>query len=220
MADLGNVGRRAVLAGGPSKLAFGGNLAGGISEQRLLANRVWVTPLMPTVAPAIVSTGGGVSLFGYGYGMAEGIPGPPGPAGPAGPAGPPGPSPERGSVPTEADLPTDGGETGYIYYVEDTGHVWTWHAAEGTDPAYWEDLGSFRGDPGPEGPPGPGALAVVFTQSSPAAVWTVAHNLGSYPSVTVVDTGGTVVDPDVHYNDQNTLTIVFGSATTGRAFLN
>ena len=218
LVELGVSGKRDRVAVRGYKPVPGG-MARGISDRLLLARRMWVTPSVPTVAPVSVSSGGGVSLFGYGYGVAGGVPGPPGPAGPA---GPPGPSPERGSVPTESLLPVDGGETGYIYYVEDTGHVWTWHAAdpaEGED-AYWEDLGSFRGDPGPPGPPGPPGLTYEFTQASPSATWTVVHNLNMHPSVTVVDSGGSVIVPNVFYNDLNTLTIGFGSATTGKAFLN
>jgi len=54
----------------------------------------------------------------------------------------------------------------------------------------------------------------------PATVWTIAHGLSSYPSVTVVDTGNTVIIPDVHYDSPSTVTLVFGSLTSGKAYLN
>jgi hypothetical protein len=67
---------------------------------------------------------------------------------------------------------------------------------------------------------GGGATTYTFTQGTPAATWNVAHSLGRFPSVTVVDTGGTVVIPNVTYVDANNVTVVFGSATTGKAYLN
>lgn len=61
---------------------------------------------------------------------------------------------------------------------------------------------------------------VVFTQGSPSATWVIAHNMNKYPSVTVVDSGGSVVIPSVLYTDLNNITITFGSATSGKAYLN
>lgn len=76
------------------------------------------------------------------------------------------------------------------------------------------------GPPGPPGPPGPASPGFVYTQVAPSAVWNVVHNLGFYPSVTVVDSGGSEVLVDEHYNDQNSITLVFASATSGKAYLN
>jgi hypothetical protein len=59
-----------------------------------------------------------------------------------------------------------------------------------------------------------------FVQSSPASTWTVAHGLGKYPSVTVVDSSGDVVWGDVHYVDANTVTLTFSGAFSGVAYLN
>jgi hypothetical protein len=61
---------------------------------------------------------------------------------------------------------------------------------------------------------------VVFTQGAPSATWVIAHNMNKYPSVTVVDSGGSVVIPSVLYTDLNNITITFGSATSGKAYLN
>jgi hypothetical protein len=60
----------------------------------------------------------------------------------------------------------------------------------------------------------------VHIQSSPSAAWSVVHNLEKYPAVDVVDSGGTAIIPDVHYVDTNNLTVNFGSATSGKAFVN
>ena len=68
--------------------------------------------------------------------------------------------------------------------------------------------------------PGTGDLNYVHTQGSPDDTWTVVHGLGKYPAVDVVDTGGSVVIPTVLYEDSNTVTLLFGSPTTGKAFVN
>jgi len=69
------------------------------------------------------------------------------------------------------------------------------------------------------GPVG-GDKTYVHIQSSPSAAWSVIHNLGKYPAVDVVDSGGSEVIPDIHYVDANNVTVNFGSATSGKAFVN
>jgi len=59
---------------------------------------------------------------------------------------------------------------------------------------------------------------LVFTQTNPASIWTVVHNFGYYPSVTVL-VGGEEVDADVAYPDDNTVTITFGTPQVGEARL-
>ena len=83
-----------------------------------------------------------------------------------------------------------------------------------------------EGPPGPmgaqgqPGPPGPGAVSFVFTQGPPSATWVIVHNLNKNPSVTVVDTGDSVIIPSIHYDNVNQVTVTFGSATSGKAYLN
>ena len=60
----------------------------------------------------------------------------------------------------------------------------------------------------------------TWTQGGAASVWTIAHNLGKYPSVTVVDSGGTVVVGKVAYTNNNTLTVTFQASFSGVAYLN
>jgi hypothetical protein len=60
----------------------------------------------------------------------------------------------------------------------------------------------------------------IHTQDVPLAVWVITHNLGSFPSVTVVDNLNHVVVGDIVYNSSNTLTITFTSAFAGYAYLN
>lgn len=49
-------------------------------------------------------------------------------------------------------------------------------------------------------------------QAQAAKVWTVAHNLGKRPAVTVVDSAGTVVIGEVDYLDDNTVRLTFCAA--------
>ena len=71
---------------------------------------------------------------------------------------------------------------------------------------------------------GPGAggddLHYVYTQASAAPSWDVVHNLGKYPTVAVVDSGNSVLLADIHYISANELTVAFGAATSGKAYLN
>jgi len=60
----------------------------------------------------------------------------------------------------------------------------------------------------------------VFTQQVSASVWTITHHKGSYPSVTVVDSAGTVVYGEVQYLDENTVRVIFSSEFSGTAYLN
>ncbi|KZK31513.1 hypothetical protein A4F85_01895 [Delftia sp. GW456-R20] len=78
-----------------------------------------------------------------------------------------------------------------------------------------------QGPPGIQGPPGGGAGATyTHTQSSLATVWTIAHNLGRYPSITVVDNLGGQLYPDVRYLDADIVQITHSVPLTGRAFCN
>ena len=60
----------------------------------------------------------------------------------------------------------------------------------------------------------------IFEQGIASDTWIINHNLGKYPSVSLVDSAGTQFDADVEYNDENTCTVRMNGATTGKAFLN
>ena len=60
----------------------------------------------------------------------------------------------------------------------------------------------------------------IHNQDVPLAVWVITHNLGSFPSVTVVDSSNHVVIGDVSYDNTNTLTITFSIPFAGYAYLN
>ena len=59
----------------------------------------------------------------------------------------------------------------------------------------------------------------TFNQESPTATWSITHNLGYKPGVSVVDTSDTVVYGDVDYTDLNVLVVTFAQSFAGKAYL-
>lgn len=60
----------------------------------------------------------------------------------------------------------------------------------------------------------------IFQQSVPSATWDIVHNLGKFPSVSVVDSAGSIVVGSVTYVSNNELTINFSAGFSGTAYLN
>jgi hypothetical protein len=60
----------------------------------------------------------------------------------------------------------------------------------------------------------------TFTQSTATNTWNITHNLGKFPSVSVVDSGNTIVYGNIDYIDNNSLTITFSAAFGGKAYMN
>lgn len=67
---------------------------------------------------------------------------------------------------------------------------------------------------------GGGDKNYVHTQSIPADVWNVSHNLGKRPTVAVVDSADDVVYGNITYVDDNNITITFSGAFSGKAYFN
>lgn len=63
-------------------------------------------------------------------------------------------------------------------------------------------------------------LHYTHNQMSPSKVWTITHNLKKKPSVTVIDSAGTVVYGAVQYDSLDTITVYFAGAFSGTALLN
>jgi len=59
-----------------------------------------------------------------------------------------------------------------------------------------------------------------FDQPTPAAVWNITHNLGKFPSITVIDSGDTVVTGQYTYTNNNNVVLNFSAAFAGKAYLN
>ena len=80
------------------------------------------------------------------------------------------------------------------------------------------------GTSGPQGPKGDDGLGVqevsyIHTQSVPSNQWTIVHNLDFYPSITVVDSSGNVVEGSYRYQDENTIVTSFSGGFSGKAYL-
>ena len=70
-----------------------------------------------------------------------------------------------------------------------------------------------------------GNITFTHNQNSTSSTWVVTHNLNRFPSVTVVDSGNSIVQGTVVYNSIKQLTITFFSggnalAFQGKAYLN
>jgi len=59
-----------------------------------------------------------------------------------------------------------------------------------------------------------------FDQGVPATTWNITHNLGRFPSITVIDTGNTVVTGEYNYVNNNNVILTFSAAFAGKAYLN
>jgi len=60
----------------------------------------------------------------------------------------------------------------------------------------------------------------VFEQGVSASQWNIQHNMGKFPSVSVVDTANEVYWGNVTYIDSNNLKINFSASFSGKAYLN
>lgn len=60
----------------------------------------------------------------------------------------------------------------------------------------------------------------VFEQPTASNKWVIEHNLGKYPSITIVDSANSVVVGDVDYKTINLLEVSFNGEFVGKAYLN
>ena len=65
-----------------------------------------------------------------------------------------------------------------------------------------------------------GAPTFIFTQNVPSTTWNITHNLGKFPSITVIDTGNTVVTGEYNYTSNTNVILTFSAAFAGKAYLN
>ena len=66
---------------------------------------------------------------------------------------------------------------------------------------------------------GANELGYVYTQSVPASTWNITHGLGFIPNITVVDSGGTVVEGSYNYPNNNSVVLSFTGSFSGKAYL-
>lgn len=62
-------------------------------------------------------------------------------------------------------------------------------------------------------------VAYVHTQGVPSLTWTIPHNLGFFPNLTVQDSSGTIYEGEITYTNSDSLTVSFSSAFSGKAYL-
>lgn len=60
----------------------------------------------------------------------------------------------------------------------------------------------------------------IHVQSTASSDWSITHNLGKYPSITVVDSAGTIVYGTCEYINVNSVEVHFNGAFSGKAYLN
>ena len=60
----------------------------------------------------------------------------------------------------------------------------------------------------------------VHEQAVASDTWTINHNLGYYPSITVVDSSGNVVKGEAAYTSSNQVILSFAGGFAGKAYLN
>lgn len=60
----------------------------------------------------------------------------------------------------------------------------------------------------------------IFTQSSASDTWTINHTLNKFPSVSVVDSAGSIVIGNITYNSTSQITLTFSASFSGKAYLN
>ena len=59
----------------------------------------------------------------------------------------------------------------------------------------------------------------TFPQTTPSSEWMITHNLGKMPNVKIVDSDGELVFGDVKYVNTAVVTVTFGAAFSGTAYL-
>ena len=108
------------------------------------------------------------------------------------------------------------GDKGDAYVVgtaeENTTYNWD------VDREQWVDIGPLRGQKGDPGEDAP--QPYTHNQQQASATWSITHNMGCYPSVSVTDSAGSVVYGDVKYLNENSLTVSFIAPFSGVAYLN
>lgn len=76
-----------------------------------------------------------------------------------------------------------------------------------------------KGDEGPEGPTGGTGGSFAYEQITPSATWTIDHNLGYIPNVTVIDGLGREVMGDIAHPTLNQTVLTFSAMFSGDAYL-
>ena len=65
-----------------------------------------------------------------------------------------------------------------------------------------------------------GSPTFIFTQAVAATTWNILHNLGKFPSVSVINNNNVVINGEVTYIDNNNVQLNFSAGFSGKAYLN
>ena len=65
-----------------------------------------------------------------------------------------------------------------------------------------------------------GTPTFIFEQAVAATTWDINHNLGKFPSVTVINNNNIVINGEVTYIDTNNIQLNFSAGFSGKAYLN
>jgi hypothetical protein len=65
-----------------------------------------------------------------------------------------------------------------------------------------------------------GAPTFVFNQNTVATTWNIQHNLGKFPSVSVINNNNVIINGEVTYIDNNNVQLNFSAGFSGKAYLN
>lgn len=64
---------------------------------------------------------------------------------------------------------------------------------------------------------GPSLVTNTFTQPTPSALWTVTHNLGRKPMITLKTLGTTIIEGQIDYVSDDEFTVTFNTPQAGQA---
>ena len=75
------------------------------------------------------------------------------------------------------------------------------------------------GAPGATGPAGTSGGFFAFEQQSNSTSWTIVHNLGYRPAITIQDYFKNTIEGDINHLDTSTVGLSFADAVSGYAYL-
>lgn len=100
------------------------------------------------------------------------------------------------------EFPTKG-KSNTLYIDKDTGTIYIW------DGSSYQSIGGSGND-----------ANYVYNQAMPSDTWSITHNLGKYPSVTIIDSSGNEVIGGVNFPSINNVILTFSVPFSGKATLN
>ena len=65
-----------------------------------------------------------------------------------------------------------------------------------------------------------GVPTFIFNQAVASTQWDIQHNLGKFPSVSVINNNNVVINGEIKYIDNNNIQLNFSAGFSGKAYLN